>query len=167
MKILISLLSWFYFFSSKNWLSDATDKDIFESSPNKSKCEITSIGSFQGIETSLRYKKYIALTKESVKIIKTSFFYNKAVQNELNYRTYIYKIQGILKLWRMIRLSIEGKIILFKFLAISKIVFRSLLTSVTNYTTEELIKIHEDFVKNFTAPKIKLSATRVDYRNDG
>lgn len=55
----------------------------------------------------------------------------------------------------MIRLSIEGKIIVFKLLATSKIVFRSLLTSVTNYTTEELIKINEDFLKNFTAPKIK------------
>ena len=149
--------------SSKHWLSDATNKDIFDFSPNKSKCEITSTGSLQGIKTSLRYKKYVDLTKESVKIIQTSFFYNKAVQNELN----IYKIQGILKLWRMIKLSIEGNIILFKFLAISKIVFRSLLTSVTNYTTEELIKIHEDFLKNFTALKIKHSATRVDHQNDG
>lgn len=66
----------------------------------------------------------------------------------------------------MIRLSIEGKIIVFKLLATSKIVFHSLLTSVTNYTTEELIKINEDFLKNFTAPKIKHWATRMDYQND-
>ena len=43
-----------------------------------------------------------------------SFSYNKVIQNELNFRTNISRIQAVLKLWTMRRLSIEGKIMVFK-----------------------------------------------------
>ena len=45
--------------------------------------------------------KNIDLTKDAVKIIGIGFSYNKAIQNELNFRTTISKIQAVLKLWRM------------------------------------------------------------------
>ena len=66
----------------------------------------------------------------------------------------------------MRRLKREGKIT-FKSIAISKIVYLSLLTSVVYNTVEKLIKIQKDFLWNFTAPKIKHSATRMDYQNGG
>ena len=50
-------------------------------------------------------------------------------------------MQPVLKLWRIPKLSLEGKIIVFKSLAISKIVYLSLLTNVPNKIVEELIKI--------------------------
>ena len=77
------------------------------------------------------------------------------------------KIQAVLKLWRMRRVSLEGKIIVFKSLAISKIVYLSLLTNVPNNIVEELKKIQKNFLWNFTAPKIKHSTTRMDYQNGG
>ena len=63
----------------------------------------------------------VGLTKVAVKIIGIRFSYNKAIQNELNFRTTISKIQAVLKLWRMRRLSLEAKIIVLKSLAISKL----------------------------------------------
>ena len=42
----------------------------------------------------------------------------------------ITKIQNVLKVWRMRRLTLEGKIIVFKTLAISEIVFLSLISKV-------------------------------------
>ena len=65
--------------------------------------------------------KNIELTKDTVKIMGISFSYNRAVQSELNFRATIFKIQAVLKLWRMRRLSRDGKIIVFKLLAILKI----------------------------------------------
>ena len=99
--------------------------------------------------------KNIDLTKESVKITGATFFYNKAIQNELNNITTLSQIQAVLNLWRMQmrRISLEEKIILFKSLAMSKITYLYLLTSAPNNTVEELIKIQ----KNFTASKIKHS----------
>ena len=45
--------------------------------------------------------KNIDLTKDAVKIIGISFSYNKDIQNELNFRSTISKIQAVLKLWTM------------------------------------------------------------------
>ena len=45
----------------------------------------------------------------------------------------------------MRKLSLEGKIIIFKSLAISKIVYLSLLTNVPNKIVEELTRIQEAF----------------------
>ena len=138
-------------------------------SPNMSKCKIAGIGSLKGVETAVCGMRNIDLTKDAVKIIGSSFSYNKAIQNELKFTTTISKIQAVLKLWRMRRLSLEGKVIVFKSLAISKIVYLylSLLTNVPNKIVEELIKIQKNFLWNFTAPKIKHSTTRMDYQNGG
>ena len=66
--------------------------------PNISKCEIAGIGSLKGIEATVCGMKNIDLTKDAVKIIGISFSYNKAIQNELNFRRTISKIQAVLKL---------------------------------------------------------------------
>ena len=79
----------------------------------------------------------------------------------------ISKIKAVLKLWRMRRLSLKGKIIVFKLLAMSKIVYLSLLTNVPNNIVEELIKSQKNFLWNFAARKIKHSTTRMDYQNGG
>ena len=116
------------------------------SSFNMSKCEIAGIGS-QGVKTAVCGMKNIDLTKDAVKIIEISFSYNKAIQNELNFRMNISKIQVVLKLWRTQRLLLEGKILVFKSLAISKIVYLSLFTSVPNNVVEELIKMQKSFLQ--------------------
>ena len=90
--------------------------------------------------------KNIDLTKDAVKIIGISFSYNKDIQNELNFRSTISKIQAVLKLWTMWRLSLEGKIMVLKSLAILKIVYLSDLTNVPNNIVEELIKIQTNFL---------------------
>ena len=71
------------------------------------KCEIAGIGSLKGVEAVVCDIKNIHLTKDAVKIIRISFSYNKAIQNELNFRMIISKIQTVLKLQSMRRLSLE------------------------------------------------------------
>ena len=67
----------------------------------------------------------------------------------------------------MRRLSLEGKFIAFKSLAISKIVYLFFLTSVPNNIVEELIKVQKSFLWSFTALKIKHLTIRMDYQNGG
>ena len=52
-------------------------------SPNISKFEIVVIGSLKGVETAVCGMKSIDLTKDAVKVIRISFSYNTAIQNEL------------------------------------------------------------------------------------
>ena len=110
-------------------------------SPNMFKCEIAGIGSLKGVKTAACSMKHTDWTKDAFKIIGISFSYNKAIQNELKFTTTTSKIQAVLKLWRMRRLSLEGKIKEFKSLAISKIVYLSFLRNVPNNIEEKLIKI--------------------------
>ena len=56
-----------------------------------SRYEIGGIGCLKGVETAVCGMKNIDLTRDAVKIIRISFSYNKAIQNELNFRTTISK----------------------------------------------------------------------------
>ena len=77
------------------------------------------------------------------------------------------KIEKVLKLWIMRNLTVEGKITIFKTLAISKIIHLSL---VTNFPTEiiiELNKIQTEFIWNGNNLKIKQSTLCFKYENGG
>ena len=52
--------------------------------PNMSKHDVfeTGIWNLKGVETTVWSMKNIDLTKDPVKIIRISFYYNKAIQNE-------------------------------------------------------------------------------------
>ena len=58
---------------------------------------------------------------------------------------------NVLNLWRMRNISLEGKIIIFKILALSKIVYLSLITSFSKQLIEEIQIIQKAFIwKNLT-----------------
>ena len=65
--------------------------------------------------------------------------------NQKNYCKAITSIHGILKLWRMRNLSIEGKIVVFKMLAISKLDYLVLLCIIPNHITEEVAKYKNEW----------------------
>ena len=65
--------------------------------------------------------------------------------NQKNYCQAITNIHGILKLWKMRNLSIEGKIVVFKTLAISKHVYLALFTVIPDHINEEVTKIQKMF----------------------
>ena len=80
--------------------------------------------------------------------------------NQKNYCKAINSIHGVLKLWRMRNISIEGKIVVFKTLALSKLVYLVLLTVIPNHTTEEAAKIQKP-------PKLKHETLRMEFRGGG
>ena len=63
----------------------------------------------------------IDLTSDVIKILGIYFSYNKKLEQEKNFFNHIVKIQNILKLWKLRSVSIEGRIAVFKSLAISKL----------------------------------------------
>ena len=85
----------------------------------------------------------------------------------MNFVTHVKKIQNILKVWRMRNLTIEGKITVFKSLAISKIVHLALVTSVPAKTIDLLNKILKYFLWGNKNPKIKHDTLCNNYENGG
>ena len=54
-------------------------------------------------------------------------------------------MKRVLKIWKMRRLTLEGKIVIFKTIAISKIVFQAFITTVPKHIASELKKIQKAF----------------------
>ena len=106
--------------------------------PNLVKCEIAGIGVLKDANVALCGLKSVNLTKESIKILSVHLSHNEKLQIELNFCTTIKNISNVIKLWRMRHLSLEGKITIFKSLAISKIVYLALFTIVPKNVIFEL-----------------------------
>ena len=87
--------------------------------------------------------KHINLKIDTIKILGIHFSYNKLIAVEKKFLTAISNIQGVLKLWIMKQLTIEGRIRIFKTLAVSKIVYFTLLTNTSNITIDELEKTNK------------------------
>ena len=126
---------------------NAFNKFSFVSSlkPNEAKCEIAGIGVLKGVSLALCGMDCINLTKKTIDILGIDFSYNKKLETEENFIRHFQKIEKALKLWRMRNLTVEGKII-FKTLAISKIIHLSLVTNVPTEIINELNKMEKEFI---------------------
>ena len=71
-----------------------------------------------------------------------------------------------MKVWRMRRLRIECKIIVFKIIAISKIVFLSLISKVHTEIISEIERIQKRFLWP-SKPKIKNETLCSDFKHGG
>ena len=135
--------------------------------PNKAKCEIAGTGALKGVSLALCGMDCIHLTKKTIKVLGIHFSYNKKLETEENFIRHVWKIEKVLKLWRMRNLTLEGKITIFKTSAISKIIYLSLVTNVPTQIIKELNKIQKEFIWNGSNPKIKHSTLCNKYENGG
>ncbi len=89
------------------------------------------------------------------------------LRNEKNFTDTIIKIENVLRVWRQRDLTLEGKITIFKTLAISKIVYNAYLSTVPNFVIEALKKIQSNFLWNGLRPKIKHDTLCNSYEKGG
>ena len=139
-KCLVNVLKDFYKFSDLK--------------PNYEKCEIAGIGASKGALGALWGMKSVDLSKECVKILGIYFSYDKILMNDKNFIGTVEKIEKLLNIWRQRQLTLEGKIVIFKTLAISKIVHVAYLSIVPKSIIEKLEKIQNEFIWNGKKAKI-------------
>ena len=121
---------------------------------NHEKCEIAGIGVLKSVKVAFCGMKCIDLCNDTIKITGIHFLYDKKKQNEKNFLDSITKIQNVLKVWRMHRLTLEGKIIVFETLGISRTVFLSLISKFPTEIISDLERIQKPFLWP-SKPKIK------------
>ena len=107
------------------------------------------------------------LEKDAIKIFGIHYSYNQPLENDQNFTDQIIKIENILKLWRSRSLNLEGKITVFKSLALSKIIHLALVKTIPNTTVEKLSKIQKNFIWNNSKPKIKNCTLSGNYLDGG
>ena len=98
--------------------------------PNYEKREIARIRVLKSVMVAVCGMKCVDLCKDTIRITVVHFWHNRTKQDEKKFLETISKIQTVLKIWRMQSLTLEGKIIVFKTLAISKIVYLSMMIKV-------------------------------------
>ena len=105
------------------------------------------------------------LYEDTIKILGIHYSYNKQLENDENFKKYISKIENALKLWRARNLSLEGKITVFKSLALFKITHRDLVKTIPPSIIDQLNKTQKNFIWNGLNPKIKNSTIHNNYEN--
>ena len=86
------------------------------------------------------------LTKEVVKVLAVFFSYDNSLQLENNFRKTIFNIERILKMWGRRNIILEGKIIIFKTLALSKLTFFAQVLIISNQIIHALQQIQKRFL---------------------
>lgn len=134
---------------------------------NTSKCEVCGIGVLKGVNTALCNVKNINLMTDFIRILGYHFSYNKTLSTDKNFLSVVRKIDNLLSVWKMRKLTLIGKIVIFKTLAISQIVSISSITSLPTCILNSLITIHKDFIWDGKRPKVKHSTLVGDYCDGG
>ena len=89
-----------------------------------------------------------------MKIFGVHFSYNKNLKQDKNFCEQIVKIENILKLRHMRQLTLEGRITVLKYLAISNVMHLLLITKLLDNTVDLLHKIQKNF--NWQGEKAKI-----------
>ena len=91
----------------------------------------------------------VNLHEDTIKILGIRYSYNKTLENDENFKKYIVKIENVLKLWSARNLSLEGKITVFKSLALSKITHPALVKTINKPSIiNQLNKTQKNFIWN-------------------
>ena len=88
-----------------------------------------------------QYKYYT----NTVKILGIHFSLHNEPKTERDYLSTVKNTQKALNAWNTTTLTLEGRILIFRALAISKIVYLSLITTAPNSILNEIQKIQKHF----------------------
>ena len=97
----------------------------------------------------------INLFNEAIKILGTYFSYNSRIKEECNFLKIVSNVQSVLNLWQYLNLTLEGQIVVFKSLSISKTVFQALIVPVPAHVIKALETIQTSFLWNNSNTKTK------------
>ena len=112
--------------------------------PNLTKSEIAGIGVLKGVQVAVHGMCCIDLNIDTLKLLGTHFSYNEKLKDKIFYKI-VTDMQQVLKIWKMRKLTPEEKIVIFKTIAISKIVFQAFIATVPKHIASELKKIQKAF----------------------
>ena len=109
--------------------------------PYISKCEVAGIGVLKGVKVAICGFQCINLKARAIKILGIYFSYDQNIQFQNNFNKVIMTITSVLKMWRLRNLTFEGKIIIFKSLALSKLVYTTQVMQVSDSIIDKIKQI--------------------------
>ena len=111
--------------------------------------------------------KWVNLTSDKIKILGSYSSYCKDLSEKHNFLKVINKLKTCLHVWKSRELTLAEKILIFKPMALSKILYISTMKVPSKLVLEELDPIQKEFIWDSKRPKIKRSILIADYSEGG
>ena len=99
--------------------------------------------------------------------IRTFNSYDKGLEQKLNFLDNIKTLNDVLKLWEFRGLTLAGRILVFKSLAPSKLLYACTMKVPGKFVIDQLKTLHKNFIWNNKRPKVKHSTLIADYCEGG
>ena len=133
---------------------------------NYQKSEIAWIGSVKNSKLSELDIKTLDLSKDAIRILGIYFTYNKILNKLLNFDRIANNLKNVLNTWRGRTLSLYGKTVILKTLAIPKLMYVCGMIEIPAGFIVEIKRILCNFLWN-GSPKIKYTALIDNFVNGG
>ena len=153
LKNLVEIFSTFSFFSGLKL--------------NMTKYETAGIGALKGVEVAVCGMRCTDICNEPIKILGTYFSYSSRIKEESNFLKIVSNVQSMSNLWQYRNFTLDGRIVVFKSLAILNLVFQALIAPVPTHVIKALKTIQTSFPWNNSNPKIKHKTLCKSYENGG
>ena len=111
--------------------------------------------------------KTVELTNDVINILEIHYLYHNGTKTDRNFLSTVKQIPNALNIWNTRTLTLKERILKFKTLVISKIVYLSLITTVPNSILNEIQKIQKAFLWYFSKPKINYKTLCNTFKEDG
>ena len=93
--------------------------------------------------------------------------YDLLLAEKYNLLNLVSAVNKCLNMWACRGLTLAGRILIFKSLALSKVLYTCTMTNFTKYFIKQLEELQKNFIWNGRRPKIKHSALIGDYVDGG
>ena len=93
--------------------------------------------------------------------------YDTDLVEKLNFLDNLKCLKEVLNLWEYRGLSLAGRILVFKSLAISKLIYASTIKCPSKQILDQMNNVHKSFIWDNKKPKIKHSTLIADYSEGG
>ena len=107
------------------------------------------------------------MTNDKIKILGSYSSYCKDLSEKYNFLEVINKLKTCLHVWKSRGLTLAGKILIFKIMALSKILYITTMKVPSKLILDELDLIQKEFILDSKRPKIKHSILIADYCEGG
>ena len=111
--------------------------------------------------------KWVNLDSDAIRSLGIFNSYDTDLAEKLNFLDNLKCLTDVLNLWWARDLSLEGKILVFKSLALSKLLYYCTMKVPSKQLIKQLNIIHKNFVWNNKRPKIKHSTLIASYSEGG
>ena len=111
--------------------------------------------------------KIVNLNISTINILWLHFSYNEKLAKNMNFVETVNQVKKLLGVWSQIILTLPGRIVFFKTLALSKVVYVASIVVVPERILSKLESIHKNCIWKGKKLKVRHSSIIADYTDGG